>query len=65
MLKDFSCLGVSWGVMYDWLSRSNTNFYQFMASYVWNSTEKLAGDLLFGLKLVKLSILPMLSIQFV
>ena len=27
--------------------------------------EKLAGDLLFGLKLVKLSILPTLFIQFV
>ena len=31
---------------------------------VWYSMEKLAGDLLFGLKLVKLSILPMLFVQF-
>ena len=47
-------------------SRSNANFsFQFIASYVWYSMENLAGDLLFGLKLVKLSILPMLFIQFV
>ena len=30
-------------------SRSNANFsFQFIASYVWYSTEKLAGDLLLG-----------------
>ena len=34
-------------------SRSKTNFsFQFIASYVWYSIEKLAGDLLLGLKLV-------------
>ena len=45
-------------------SRPKANFsLQFMARYVWYSMEKLAGDLLFGLKLVKLSILPMLFIQ--
>ena len=39
-------------------SRPKANFsFQFMASYVWYSMEKLAGDLLFGLKLVKRSIL--------
>ena len=32
---------------------------------MWYSTEKWAGDLKFGLKLVKLSILPTLFIQFV
>ena len=32
---------------------------------VWYSMEKLAGDFLFGLTFVKLSILPMLSIPFV
>ena len=32
--------------------------------YVWYSVEKLAGDLLFGLRLVNLSILPMLFIPF-
>ena len=42
-------------------SRSKENFsFQFIASYVWYSMENLAGDLLFGLKLVKLSILPTL-----
>ena len=47
-------------------SRSKANFsFQFMTSYVWYSMEKLSGDLLFGLKLVQLSILPMLFIQFV
>ena len=36
-------------------SRSNANFsFQFIASYVWYSMENLAGDLLLGLKLVKL-----------
>ena len=36
-------------------SWSKTNFsFQFIVSYVWYSVEKLAGDLLFGLKLVKL-----------
>ena len=33
--------------------------------YVWYSMEKLVGDLLTGLKLVKLLILPMLFILFV
>ena len=38
-------------------SWSKANFsFQFMAGYVWYSMEKLAGDLLFGLKLMKLSI---------
>ena len=47
-------------------SRSRRNFsFQFMVSYVWYSMEKLAGDPLFGLKLVKLSILPTLFTQFV
>ena len=47
-------------------SRSKTNFsFQFTASYVWYSMENLAGDLLFGLKFVKLSILPTLFIHFV
>ena len=40
-------------------------FFQFIASYVCYSGEKLAGDLLFGLKFVKLSILPTLFIHFV
>ena len=51
-----------------WLtnSRSKTNFsFQLMVSYVWYSMEKLAGDLLLVLKLVKVSILPMPFIQFV
>ena len=47
-------------------SRSNTNFsFQFIASYVWYSMEKLAGDLLFGSKLVKLSILVISELPFV
>ena len=47
-------------------SRSKTNFsFQFTASYVWYSMENLAGDLLFGLKFVKLSILPTFFIHFV
>ena len=37
----------------------------YSLSYVWYSVEKLAGDLLFGLKFMKLLILPMLFIQFV
>ena len=42
-------------------SKSKANFsFQFIASYVWYTVEKLAGDLLFGLKFVKLSILPTL-----
>ena len=46
-------------------SRSKANFsFQFMTSCVWYSMEKLAGNLLFGLKLVKLSVLSMLFIQF-
>ena len=50
----------------DLLLGSKANFsFQFIASYVWYSMEKLAGDLLFGLNLVKLSILPKLFIQFV
>ena len=47
-------------------SRSKANFFfQFIASYVRYIMEKLAGDLLFGLKFVKLSILPTLFIHFV
>ena len=47
-------------------SRSKTNFsFQFIASYVWYSMESLAGDLMLGVKLVKLSILPTLSIYLV
>ena len=42
-------------------SKANVSF-QFIASYVWYSMENLAGDLLFGLKFVKLSILPTLFI---
>ena len=49
----------------DLLLGSNTNFFQFIASYVWYSMEKLADDLLFGLKLVKLSILLTLFSHFV
>ena len=50
----------------DLLLRSKTNFsIQFIASYVWYSMENLAGDVLLGLKLVKLSILPTLFIHFV
>ena len=33
--------------------------------YVWYSMENLAGDLLLGLKFVKLSILPTMFIHFV
>ena len=44
-------------------SRSKKTFsFQFVASYVWYSMEKSTGDLLFGLKFVKLSILPTLSL---
>ena len=48
-------------------SRSNAfNFsFQFTASYVWYSKEKLAGYLLLGLKFVKLPILSTLFIYFV
>ena len=47
-------------------SRSKANFFfQFIASYVWYSMEKLAGDLLSGLKLVKPSILQTVFIHFV
>ena len=47
-------------------SWSNTKFsFQFLASYVWYSVEKLAGDLFLGLKFVKLSILPILFRHFV
>ena len=47
-------------------SISKTYFsFQFIASYGWYSKENLAGDLLFGLKLVKLPILPTLFIHFV
>ena len=46
--------------------QSKTNFsFQFIASYVWYSMEKLADDPLFGVKFVKLSILPTLFIHFV
>ena len=45
---------------------SNANFsFQFIVSYVWYIMENLAGDLLLGLKFVKLSILPSLFIHFV
>ena len=33
--------------------------------YVWYSMENLAGDLLLGLKFVKLSILPTMFVHFV
>ena len=47
-------------------NRSKTNFsFEFIDSYVWYSMESLAGDLLFGLKFVKLAILPTLFINFV
>ena len=47
-------------------SWSTANFsFQFIASYVWYSMEKLADDLLFGLKFVKLSVLPTIFIHFV
>ena len=47
-------------------SWSKANFsFQFIASYMLYTMEKLAGDLLLGLKFVKLSILPTLFIQFV
>ena len=47
-------------------SRSKTNFsFQFIAIYVCYTKGILAGDLLFGLKFVKLSILPTLFIHFV
>ena len=58
-----------WANSYNVLTRtmwSKANFsFQLIASYVWYSMEELAGDLLFGLKLVKLSILPTLFIHFV
>ena len=45
---------------------NNFNFsFQFIVSYVWYSTENLAGDLLLGLKFAKLPILPTLFIHFV
>ena len=44
---------------------SKTDFsFLFMTTYVWYSMEKLGGDLLFGLKFVKLSTLPTLFIHF-
>ena len=47
-------------------SRSKTNFsFQFIAIYVCYTKGILAGDLLFGLKFVKLSILPTHFIHFV
>ena len=45
-------------------SKTNFSFFNLWPA-MWNGMEKLAGDLLFGLKLVNLSILPMLFILFV
>lgn len=41
-------------VLYCPTSRSNANFsFRFIASFLWYSTEKLPGDLLFGLNFLK------------
>ena len=66
MKKGTRILGTKLGTQGSFYILSKANFsFQFMTTYVWYSMEKLAGDLLLGLKLVKLSILPMLFIQFV
>ena len=55
---------VMWTLIPYSLSKASFSF-QFIASYVWYIMEKLAGDLLLRLKLVKLLILPTLFIHFV